>query len=149
MVPWYLVGTRFHTDEHIVADLSSGKVMRTRSVTVDPAKITAEDLGRITGKPWAPNGAFEEQPRDIGRAIEPEAEVERIQLDVPVRNVRITEKVLSDFGFTADCLKCRGYLEGTRTDGISHSEACRIRLEAKMAQDEKYKQFVDNAKRSL
>ena len=62
---------RFHTDEHVVADLQSGKVVRARSVKKMPTEVTAEDLSRIIGKPWAPSGSFDES-EDIKKGFDAE-----------------------------------------------------------------------------
>ena len=109
-------------------------------------KVTDADIARISGKPWSPNGIHEENQKDIGKAIEPEAEEEQIQHDTTVRNFRITQKHLEDYGFTAECPKCRASLEGGKTDGISHSDVCRIRIEGKMAQDEKVQAVCEKVK---
>jgi hypothetical protein len=45
------LGKRFHTEEHIVADMKSGKVMRTRSIKQLPVETTWEDINKIGGKP--------------------------------------------------------------------------------------------------
>ena len=50
------LGKRFHTEEHIVANLLSGKVVRTRAIRQLPKVVTAAELDNIVGRPWAPNG---------------------------------------------------------------------------------------------
>jgi hypothetical protein len=140
------LGKRFHTEEHIVSDLKSGKVMRTRSIKQMPVETTWEDINRVAGKPWAPSGGFEEQ-EEIPRAVSTETEVVPERIVFVPKAVKKTESVLQDFGYSDNCKRCEAMVKGKSSYvGIPHSESCRARLEGEMSKSEKYKDKVEGAK---
>jgi hypothetical protein len=125
---------RFHTEEHVVADLQSGKVVRARSIRKMPQEITAVDLRRVIGKPWAPSGNFDEG-EDVKRGVLPAEEVLPERMDNAPRAVKITNQILEEFGFSENCPSCLAKVNGTTFTG-PHTEACRTRIEDLMMSSE-------------
>ena len=125
---------RFHTEEHVVADLQNGKVVRARSIRKIPQEITAVDLRRVIGKPWAPSGNFDEG-EDVKRGLLPVEEVLPERMDNAPRAVKFTNQILEAFGFSENCPSCLAKVNGTTFTG-PHSEACRTRTEDLMMSSE-------------
>jgi hypothetical protein len=105
------LGKRFHTEEHIVADLKSGKVMRTRSIKQLPVETTWEDINMISGKPWAPRGGNAYR-NESPKAVSKESEVIPEKFVFVPKAVKITEAVLQDYGYSDNCKRCEAMVKG-------------------------------------
>lgn len=103
---------RFHTEEHVVADLKSGKVVSPRSVKKLPQEIKGDELRRVIGRPWAPSGFIEEK-LGIKRALIPKEEEIPERLKNAPTAVKFTNSILEEFGFSEDCPSCLAKATGT------------------------------------
>ena len=148
MVPGLVVGKRFHTNEDIVIRESDGLVVRSRAVNLMAGGVNPASFERIRGTPWAPQGEVQDSIPEIPRApVEPTATEEEPESGGPVpRAVRITREVVSRYGPSPGCLKCRAWARGDMSQPTRpHTPACRARLEQCMREDESTRRMVEEA----
>ena len=114
---------------------TDGNVIKTRSILRRPIadRWRAEDIKAITATPWslrAPKRAIRVELGDAVPRHEPQPTG-----DLPVpRRLKITMKILNDFGTTDSCPQCvhvRAFREAK--PGLAHTAACRQRLVDAMA----------------
>ena len=62
------------------------------------------------------------------------------------KRVQITKEVVTRFGPTMDCRKCRGVMANDRSyQHVHHSETCRIRMEKLMSEHEDFREQLERA----
>jgi thiol-disulfide isomerase/thioredoxin len=157
------LGVKESTTEKIVGN--AGGTYTVQSVRRLPLEqqFSAELLQTIVGLPWKPN------PKAEGADI-PDATRVRILPECPeiprqpvmtekkeyaMRRFYLTKTDLEKHGYTPGCPACEAIRVGKSRAGIFHTDGCRQRLEAKIAEDptkkrkleEHEKRFVDEAAR--
>ena len=152
------LGKRFTTDEHIIGT-ADGSVVRSVNVKAHPEEPwSREAFDTVKGAPWNPSGTVrDEGPEDIPMRSPDAPELPRAARAEPdpkpeVQNKRATiilRSYLEDkFGYTAGCSKCNAIKAGDETQPtLSHSKACRSRIEGRMMEDPILKHKVLNAQR--
>jgi hypothetical protein len=129
------LGKRFHTEEHLVARVSDGVVVRTRTVQAMPNQISMEVLNKIAGAPWAPAGIMKGAEQVPRARLDPE-EVVDVPEPFQPRSMRITKELIDRLGSTAKCHKCRLIMQGdTSKPTLGHSRECRERIEMRIKED--------------
>lgn len=143
---WYeglWLGQRFHTQEHLVAKVADGEVVRCRSIKELPNPITMTLLRSITGKPWAPTPSAKKIIDVKPPAFE---NVEPPESMFQPRGFRITPAMLERFGFTTGCRKCLKLRQGDKSRcALGHGPECRARITKAMSEDEDLKHQVEAA----
>ena len=128
------------SNEHILGT-EEGVVRAYAIKRQDPERRWSAELVRgLQGTPQQPN------PNRPGPAIPIRVNFDTPLADVPeptavpdssrrrIRRMRITQEVLSRYGFTEGCEGCR-YKQAVFTESRNHSEACRTRLSEAMDGD--------------
>jgi hypothetical protein len=94
----------------------------------------------VAGSPQQPDPGRPGETIPVRVTFDPSV-VEDAVLVQPMRNekrarrMKITEKILQDYGFTEGCEGCR-FKQAGLGDGREHSEACRVRLQEAMQESE-------------
>eukprot|EP00972_Heterocapsa_arctica_P007515 1096416-Heterocapsa_arctica.AAC.1 len=65
------------------------------------------------------------------------------------RQIKITTEMLHKFGYTANCVRCRGLMGRGPTPTSAHEPHCRRRIEMKLEEDEKCKGRLSERRRRL
>ena len=145
---WYegvWLGKRFHTEEHLVARATDGVVVRTRSVQSLPNAISMDLLNKIVGAPWAPTGVMKGNQEVVCPArLRPEDPVEIYEPFVP-QNMKITKAIISKFGYSRRCPRCRALTQGEASTTLAHSRECRERIEQQIRSDSELKTRLEAA----
>ena len=144
-LPGIWLGKRFTTDEHVVG-LENGKVVRTRAVRQRPVQDMwkMEEVCKVKGQPWDPSLTltYEKLAEEkYPKAMEPGTVGESdVNLKTTPRPHAIMKKDLRKAGgFTPGCKKCNAMKKGDpNAVHMTHSEACRTRVEAALAEDEQF-----------
>ena len=129
------LGKKMGTEEHLVMK-EDGAVVRARAVREVEGKKTLEDYDVLTGQPHDPIGTLHAGgKRDESRRVDFAGG--GVTEDVPeVRRVYITRDVISKFGPTDGCRKCRLMASGDPAhQQVHHNELCRSRIEELMKSD--------------
>ncbi len=114
---------------------NDGNVIKTRSILRRPYadRWRAEDIKAITATPWSLRAPKEPVRVDLGEAVPRHEPQPTGDLPVP-RRLKITMKLLNEFGTTDNCPQCvhvRAF--GEAKPGLAHTEICRKRLADAMA----------------
>eukprot|EP00972_Heterocapsa_arctica_P007764 1130723-Heterocapsa_arctica.AAC.1 len=65
------------------------------------------------------------------------------------RQLKITTEMLDKFGYTANCVRCRGLLGHGPAPTSAHEPHCRRRIEAKLQDDEKFRDKLTERRQKL
>ena len=112
--------------------MSNGQVIRAASVEVFPVEEqwSKEELLKVTGVPWAPQGTLKYRD-DVAEVPEP-ARAPQELLHPPAaivpRGFRITPELFGAYGHTPGCRKCTLMQNGRDSARIRHTDACRQRV---------------------
>ena len=174
------VGQIARSGEHIVIK-ANGDAVRCRTIKRVPEqhRWNAEKIRQIRGTPRCPAPSTQSPDRLESRLVDEEADAvqrhrqvraeptetaERTEsgarLEMPEgsvaevisRELRITDQVLQEFGFTDDCEGCERKRAGNRGKAIgqrAHSAACRQRIYEEMSKDERGKDKLEAVKKRL
>ena len=146
------LGSRFNSQEHLVARYDDGVVVRARAIREVPRKVTPGDLDRIQGVPHAPAGV-QHYKRPEHSAEVPQTRIPDVPPQLPgsgldsrsvPRSVRTIKEVVDKFGPTPRCGKCRSVLRGETTT-LGHSKECRVRIEELLKADDQYQHKLQEA----
>ena len=143
-LPGVWLGKRFTTDEHVVG-LENGKVVRTRSVRQKPVEDMwkMEEINQVKGQPWDPSLTltYEKLAEErYPKAMEPGAVVEEDVQVKPRPHAIMKSDLKKAGGYTPGCVKCKAMREGNPNSvHLTHSDVCRARIAAALAEDEKFK----------
>ena len=140
------LGKKAGTEENLVMTMS-GSVVRARAVREVHRRLCLQDLEVLSGTPHDPAGVLRPAGRDEGRHEDLAAE-ERGDFDAgpTPKRVQITKEVVSKFGPTPGCVKCRGVMAGDKSyQYVHHNHECRTRMESLMRQDEKLSKVLEAA----
>ena len=126
-----------------------------RSRTVRPEAGEAvwdrETFDSIIGIPCDPAGLW---TGEVERPLGADPDIPRIPVDRPAppadeprtRRVMISREILSKFGFTEGCSKCRAIDRNDESQpGLAHNRDCRERIEKLMSNDPVLKKNLENA----
>ena len=146
------LGKRFTSEEHMVARLSDGLVFRARDVKESTEEITKEDLLRVVGRPWNPTSAAQQERdvREVPRATpgrdghDHAPSADEPSRPVP-RSMYIRKDLLTRFGYTPGCNKCRHIQRGMESTG-THTAECRKRLEELIQQEPDERERLERAR---
>ena len=140
------LGIEPRTGEHRVALLDGGPAVRVRTIirVPDSEKWKADEVLKLKATPKRPNPLNSEQADtksmretkglDVGGAGSKLAETPiQEETDVRSRDFRITQDILTRFGYTEGCVGCEARKSGM--DHRNHSATCRSRLEARLSDD--------------
>ena len=143
--PGVFLGARRITTEKIVGDKLGSYVVQSIRRVDEGRRWNAELFLSVSGTPWNPGGASDEggTERELPQAISVAPELLGVAVEAPkayvrdtvARRVYITRRNLEQHGYTAGCPACELTRTGTRTPGLNHSEACRLRMERALASD--------------
>ena len=140
------LGKKAGSEENLVMK-SDGGVVRARAIREVHRTVSLAELDQLQGTPHDPAGTLRGGGRDEGRpgALE-EAELGDGDLGPVPKRVQITKDVVNRFGGTPGCLKCRGVMAGDKSfQFVHHSDACRVRMESLMREDEKFSKLIQAA----
>ena len=130
------IGLQFSSGEHIVAT-PDGRVIRARAVhpRPDTVRVTREMLKHIKA---GPGNTTEVITQGSGDKPAPSAEeTQPPQAEEPVpRSFRITQELLSKFGYSKGCPKCEALRRGDEHRTVHHNRECRRRVEMEMNKDD-------------
>ena len=144
------VGFNSRSNEHVIVLPGGGPAMRVRTVRARPSseRWSAKAIEEIVATPQRPNphnakqrfieaerntaGAqFEEKPKRERVEVKPErkaAEPQEEQGAKDIRDVRITDAHLQEFGYTLGCAGCDAKRHGSSKR--MHTNVCRARIES-------------------
>ena len=141
------LGKKQGTGEHLVVK-ADGLVVRARAVRELEEKISLTSFNHLTSTPHDPFGTLRQQrepDRQRGQDRQP-GEQDAGEREYVPKRVQITKEMVRRFGPTKNCKKCAGVASG---DGgyqqVHHSEACRLRMEEAMLDDESFRRNLEAA----
>ena len=133
-----------NSNEHVVILEDGGPAIKVRTVERKPidARWSKEAIINIKARPRNPNpkdprqfdAAAESSTTGLGikedgsKLLAPKTE----DVEMKMRDFKITKELLSKFGYTDDCPGCHAAVFGYRRN---HTSICRARLEEKMSKD--------------
>ena len=139
------LGKKAGSEENLVMK-GDGGVVRARAIREVHRDISMIDLNQLRGTPHDPVGNLRGDSRDEHRPAELAGQDAEDPLGPVPKRVQITREVVQRFGATPGCLKCQGQIAGDKSfQYVHHSEACRVRMESLMRQDEKFKRLIEAA----
>ena len=137
------VGYAGRSAEHLVVLQEGGPAIKVRTVRPRPTseRWSAEAIKQVVATPDAPNpkdpnqtvtkSERETKGLDFGAKGGQDLPKQRVQMQPDLkREFRITERLLTEYGFTAGCRGCEAKLMGQ--ENKPHSHECRARLEEAM-----------------
>ncbi len=129
MFPGTFLGYHHTSNCYRVATVD-GDVIKVRSVLRRPIpdRWDAESLKAITATPWSLRSRSAPERIELGPAVERHEATQDDAVPMP-RRLKITLKVLEEYGTTDGCAQCthvRAFREAK--PGLTHSEPCRRRI---------------------
>ena len=110
--------------------LDNGQYISSRSLRRRPMadRWSPDELANVQSTPWDLRTTTEPERVDLGEAVPRDAALGDPALPT-ARRLKITKKVLDEFGYTESCPQCGHYRAfGQNKNGLMHSEACRTRI---------------------
>ena len=134
LLPGVFLGYHRASNSYRIA-AENGFIMKSRALHSRPMseRWSAEALKAIVSTPWSLRSRSEAERADVGPRVDPHPPPEAPLPCVP-RRLKITQKVLEEYGYTEFCEQCihvRTF--GEAKPGMPHSEECRKRIMETMA----------------
>ncbi len=146
------IGSRFNSQEHLVARNADGVVVRTRAVREVPRGVTLRDLDRVVGTPHAPTGVQDYRRPERAAEVPPARQVAEppqrpdagLESRPVPRSVYITKEFRDTFGYTPTCARCRS-VQRNESSTMRHTKECRARIEELLKSDETHQRKLQEA----
>ena len=129
LLPGVFVGFHKSSNSYRVLD-AKGDLIKSRALQRLPFenRWDGEKLKAISVTPWSLRAATAPPRVDVGPAVEKHAEPAPDVPPIP-RRLKITMKVLQEYGFSEGCMQCDHIRRYNETKpGLQHMESCRKRI---------------------
>ena len=130
------MGIDLRTGQYILrnSQLKSIQYSRTLLRLPEVENGIVKKMSSVAMTPWSMHKESEPHVRFPEREV---AEGEVRPDDVrPVRRIYIKQSDLDRYGYTTGCPKCEDIIRGATKSTVNHSDTCRKRIEAKLAETE-------------
>jgi hypothetical protein len=148
---WYpgiWLGKKLHTDEHLCMK-EDGLVVRSRAVRENSQEVKLEDYNKLKSTPHDPLGTIKSAIQNQRKPVTLK-EHEEDELECKPRRAKITRDIVSKFGPSHGCPKCRAIERGDRGhEAVGHSAKCRERMEEQMMGDPVFRSRVERAEERI